>query len=118
VRHGARGSYDARVVTVIFRSRLREENEAEYAELAPRMLELARSMPGFVSFERFTADDGERLALIAFESLEDVAAWREHPEHRAAQQLGRERFYSEYNITVAEQVRAYSFDGERRTTQI
>lgn len=106
------------MVTVIFRSRLRDEARAEYSELAPRMVELARSMPGFVSFERFTADDGERLSLIAFETLENVKAWREHPEHRAAQQLGRERFYSEYSIVVAEQVRSYSFDGERRTTHI
>ncbi len=106
------------MVSVIFRSRLRDEGAAEYAELAPKMVELARTMPGFVSFERFTADDGERLSLIAFESLEDVKAWREHPEHRAAQQLGRERFYSEYTITVAEQVRSYSFDGKRRTKHI
>lgn len=105
------------MVSVIFRSRLRRESEAEYAEWAPRMLDLAKTMPGFVSFKRFTADDGERLALIAFESLEDVTAWREHPEHRAAQRLGRERFYSEYTITVAEQVRSYSFDRERRITQ-
>lgn len=106
------------VVTVIFRSRLRDEDDAEYAELAPKMVALAKTMPGYVSFERFTADDGERLSLIAFESLEDVERWREHPQHRDAQRLGRERFYSEYNITVAEQVRSYSFDGERRTTHI
>jgi heme-degrading monooxygenase HmoA len=108
----------ADVVTVIFRSRLRDEGKAEYAELAPRMLELARTMPGFVSFERFTADDGERLALIAFESLDDVNRWRQHPDHREAQRLGRERFYSEYKITVAEQVRSYSFDGKHRTEHI
>jgi heme-degrading monooxygenase HmoA len=106
------------VVTVVFRSRLRDPDDAEYAELAPRMVDLAKTMPGFVSFERFTADDGERLSLIAFESLEDVDGWREHPEHRAAQRLGRERFYSEYTITVAEQVRSYSFDGKRRTTHV
>ncbi len=106
------------MVTVIFRSRLRDPDDPEYAELAPRMLELARSMPGFVSFERFTADDGERLSLIAFETLEDVRRWREHPEHREAQRLGRERFYAEYEITVTEQVRSYSFDGERRTEQL
>lgn len=102
------------MVSVIFRSRLREDGKAEYAELAPRMVELAKTMPGFVSFELFISDEGERLSLIAFETLEDVKAWREHPEHREAQRLGRERFYSEYSITVAEQVRSYGFDGEQR----
>lgn len=101
------------VVTVVFRSRLRDEEDPLYAEMAPRMLELARSMPGFVSFERFVSGDGERLALITFETLADVEAWRDHPEHREAQRLGRERFYSEYSLTVAEQVRSYGFDPER-----
>ncbi len=98
------------MVTVIFRSRLRDPNDPEYAEIAPRMLELARSMPGFVSFEQFRSEDGERLSLIAFETLADVDRWREHPEHRAAQRRGRESFYAEYSITVAEQVRTRRFE--------
>ncbi len=106
------------MITVIFRSRLRDPDDAEYAELAPRMVELARGIPGFVSFEQFAATDGERLALIAFETLEDVERWRGHPEHREAQRKGRESFYTEYSIVVAEQLRAYSFDGERRTTDL
>ena len=102
------------MVTVVFRSRLRDPDDPLYAEWAPRMLELATSMPGFVSYERFRSDDGERLALIAFESIADVDAWRRHPEHREAQRLGRERFYSSYSLVVAVQERSYSFDGERR----
>ncbi len=101
------------MVTVVFRSRLRNPDDPEYAELAPRIEELARSMPGFVSFERFQSADGERLSLIGFEALADVDRWRNHPEHRAAQRRGRERFYAEYSITVAENVRAYGFDAER-----
>ncbi|MGA1388340.1 MAG: hypothetical protein ACO33D_08460 [Ilumatobacteraceae bacterium] len=31
-----------------------------------------------------------------------VTVLRSHPEHRAAQQTGRERFCSEYSLTVAE----------------
>lgn len=76
---------------------------------------LARSMPGFVSFKQFTAADGERLSLIEFEQPADVEAWRMHPEHLDAQRRGRERFYAEYSITVAENIRSYSFDGERRS---
>jgi heme-degrading monooxygenase HmoA len=106
------------MVSVIFRSRLHPEGEEEYTELAPRILELAEGMPGFVSFERFTADDGERLALVTFESLEELEAWRRHPEHLAAQQRGRERLYAEYKIVVAEHVRSYSFDGEHRITYL
>ena len=42
--------------------------------------------------------DAVRLSasLVEFESPEHLRAWREHPEHREAQRIGRERFYEEY----------------------
>jgi heme-degrading monooxygenase HmoA len=92
-----------RIVTV-FRSRLRPESASEYYETAGRMLELARAMPGFVDFKTFEADDGERVAIITFATAQTHRAWRDHPEHRAAQQMGRDRFYASYDITVGEVV--------------
>lgn len=68
-------------------------------------------MPGFRSAKDFTADDGERLALIEFASVGELAAWRDHPEHRAAQARGREAYYSEYAIDICSVVRRSRFDG-------
>ncbi len=102
------------MMTAIFRSRLREDAGSDYRPVAERMLELARSMPGFVDFKSFRAEDGERVSLIEFESLEALEAWRDHPEHLKAQRAGRERFYSEYRLQLCEPLRAYSFDGEER----
>jgi len=67
-----------RIVTV-FRSRLRPESGADYHETAQRMLELAQTMPGFVNFKIFEADDGERVSVITFNSREAQRAWRDHP---------------------------------------
>jgi heme-degrading monooxygenase HmoA len=92
----------AQPVVTVFRSRLREEHEREYSDMAARMVELAASIPGFVEIKSFTADDGERVSIVTFESIEAHKAWRDHPEHRAAQAAGRERFYSEYQIWVCE----------------
>lgn len=105
------------MIVVIFRSRLREEHLVEYAAVAPRMLELARGMPGFVSFEDFASDGGERVALIGFETAENVRAWREHPEHLAAQKQGRALFYSEYRLQICEELRTstFSFDDTARS---
>jgi heme-degrading monooxygenase HmoA len=75
------------------------------------MLELAQTMPGFVDFKIFEADDGERVSVITFTSLEAQRAWRDHPEHRAAQQIGRERFYASYDISVCEVVGESHFTG-------
>lgn len=90
-----------RIVTV-FRSRLRPESVSEYHETAERILELARTMPGFVDFKSFEADDGERVSVVTFATAETHRAWRDHPEHRAAQQMGRDRFYASYDISVGE----------------
>jgi heme-degrading monooxygenase HmoA len=95
------GSDDRKVVTV-FRSRLRPESIDEYHEAAPRILALAETMPGFVDFKSFVADDGERVSIVTFASMATHRAWRDHPEHRAVQQTGRDRFYASYDITVCE----------------
>jgi heme-degrading monooxygenase HmoA len=93
---------DGPQIVTVFRSRLRPESMAEYLATAERMLELARAMPGFVDFKTFQADDGERVSVITFASLEAQRAWRDHPEHRAAQKIGRERLYASYRISVCE----------------
>ena len=97
------------MMMIVFRSRLTAEAGADYAETADAMLARARTMPGFVEFKHFTADDGERLALIRWESAETLRAWAEDPEHLAAQRRGRERWYAAYAIDVAEVVRSSRF---------
>ena len=90
-----------RIVT-IFRSRLNSGIEADYGLVAARMDELATRMPGYIEHKSFLADDGERVTIVTFADQASHDAWRNHPEHRAAQQAGRERFYREYSLTVAE----------------
>ncbi len=98
------------MVVITFRSRLRDEFLDKYNETALKMLALAREMPGFISFKSYTADDGERISVIEFETEEHVTAWRNHPEHRTAQQLGRDKFYAEYHLSVSKTLRSYSFE--------
>jgi heme-degrading monooxygenase HmoA len=87
-------------VLTVFRNRLRPEATAEYEPLAERMAQLAESMPGFVERKTYVADDGERVTLVVFAGPDEQKAWREHPEHRAAQRIGIDRLYSEYRIQV------------------
>lgn len=94
----------------MFRSRLRAGAEnAGYPEWAARMVDTARAMPGFVDFKTFVAADGERLSLITFTDWAAHQAWATDPRHREAQRLGRDRFYAEYQITISQMSRAYSF---------
>src|SRR5438093_11817341 len=102
------------MIVTIFRSRLRPEHQAEYAEWAERIHALATAMPGFVSIKTFTAEDGERVSIVEFASEETHRAWREHPEHRVAQALGRQKFYAEYRIQVCRDVTTREFKEDPR----
>jgi heme-degrading monooxygenase HmoA len=89
-------------VMTVFRSRRRPENEPAYYELLAVMEGAARSMPGFVDFKTFGAEDGERVTLVTFASPEEHRAWRDDPRHRQAQHRGRDEFYAEYSVQVGE----------------
>lgn len=101
------------MMLVVFRSRLRNENEADFQALAAELTPIAQSMPGFVSYKVFRAEDGERCSIIEFETAEQLQAWRDLAAHREAQQQGRERFYESYTLQVGEPVRGSHFDRSR-----
>lgn len=76
------------------------------------MHEIAASMPGFISYKDDVAEDGERVSVHEWDSPEHLRAWREHPEHRKAQALGREAFFAEYTLYVCEDPRESRFTAE------
>lgn len=86
------------MMTTIFRNRLNREHLEEYEVTAVRIEALARTVPGFVSIKTFAAEDGERVSIVKFESRDAMNAWRMHPEHMEAQQLGREKYYTEFSV--------------------
>ena len=73
------------MIVTVFRSRLMPNVREEYIALVDRMIELAKTMPGYISHKGFFADDGERVTIVEFEHEEGMRAWRMNPEHRAAQ---------------------------------
>lgn len=107
------------MVVVVFRSRPRPDLSPEILReleaLGARAAELAPSMPGFVSYKDFTSPDGESVTVVEFETHETLAAWRDHPEHRAVQELGRRAVFAEYQIQVCDLVRQSRFDGTNVT---
>jgi heme-degrading monooxygenase HmoA len=100
---------------IVFRSRLRPGVEAEYSAKADEMYGIVSAMPGLLSAKDFVADDGERVAIIEFDSAEHLRAWREHPEHLRAQLEGRERWYASYDIQICVVERGSHFDAQTAT---
>lgn len=100
------------MVVGIFRSRLREIGSEGYGSTAERMEALVREIPGFRSLKTFIAEDGERVSLFEFESLEALDAWKRHPEHLEAQRRGREEFYAAYELLICNPIRHMTFERE------
>lgn len=97
------------MIVAIFRARVRPENAEEYYALADEMGQIARAMPGFISWKGYFADDGERVSVHEWESAEALEAWRTHSEHLRIQELGRENFYDEYTLYVMDDPRTSKF---------
>jgi heme-degrading monooxygenase HmoA len=102
------------MIVTVFRSRLMPDVREEYVALVDRMIELAATMPGYISHKGFFAEDGERVTVVEFEHEEGMRAWRMNPEHRAAQKKAREIYYSEYSVQVCNVVRESRFKREER----
>jgi heme-degrading monooxygenase HmoA len=100
------------MVLIVFRTRLRPDlSDPELETTGARMHELATSMPGFISYKDYTSPDGEGVTVVEFESHETLAAWRSHPEHVAAQEKGRARWFTSYRLSVADVVRDKTWPG-------
>ncbi|HJU40860.1 MAG TPA: antibiotic biosynthesis monooxygenase [Tahibacter sp.] len=97
------------MVLTVFRTKLNPGVDAEAEAIGTRLYALATSMPGFVSYREFQGADGESVALVEFASAQELAAWRNHPEHLDAQRIGRERLFSEYRVQVCTVDRDYAF---------
>lgn len=89
---------------VIFSSQ-RTEGDNGYGEMAARMEALAAGQPGFLGIE--SVRDGLGITVSYWDSLESIRSWKRHAEHREAQRLGHQRWYSGFRVRIAKVERDY-----------
>jgi len=95
--------------SVIFSSQ-RTAGENGYGLMADRMVELAAEQPGYLGVESARASDGFGFGITVsyWASLDAIAAWRSHAEHRIAQESGKTQWYQHYELRIACVERAYA----------
>ena len=66
-------------------------------------------LDGFAGVERYEScsEPGKFVAVGFFADEGAVEAWRNHPVHRHAQELGRRRYFVDYRLRMAEVNRDY-----------
>jgi heme-degrading monooxygenase HmoA len=101
---------------VLFEYRLRDSADRKaYAALSDHLYDVVASEPhyGFIATETVDRPDGSRLVVEQFRDADGVRAWRSHPEHRVAQQRGRDEFYEWYRVRTFDAVRDWSYAATR-----
>lgn len=91
---------------VIFSSRRTDIDEG-YGAMADRMVELASQQPGFLGVESVRGADGFGITVSYWSSLEAIASWKAHGEHRVAQETGRRKWYRHFETRIARVERDY-----------
>jgi heme-degrading monooxygenase HmoA len=94
---------------VIFTSQRTDADDAGYAAMADRMVELARSQPGYLGIESARSVDGVGITVSYWRSEEDIRRWHAVAEHREAQRLGYERWYAWFRLRVCRVERGYGY---------
>jgi heme-degrading monooxygenase HmoA len=98
------------MIVAVFRIRMKPEADVkDYWARVSKLVPLAQAIPGFVSVSNYSSEDGERLAIVEFETEEALAQWQQNPEHLIAQELGRTTFYSDLKVQICRTIREYGF---------
>lgn len=91
---------------VIFRAEINELDKS-YFDMAARMRDLALNKYGCIEFAALT-EGNQEIAISYWESKEQISAWKQDPEHKQAQELGRSRWYKSYKVQIVNIEREYS----------
>lgn len=107
------------MIAIIFEVWPKAEHKQDYLDKAAEMKRLVESIDGFISVERFESltEPGKILSLSVFENEGAVAAWRNTPDHRKAQALGRGQYFADYRLRIAHVLRDYGMHERAETPE-
>lgn len=92
---------------VIFSS-VRTEGDNGYAEMADRMVELARQQDGFLGVESARNEVG--ITVSYWRDLDSIRKWKENVDHSVAREKGRAEWYKSFKTRIAQVERDYGFE--------
>jgi heme-degrading monooxygenase HmoA len=91
---------------VIF-STIVTDNLKGYLETAERMEALAKLQKGFLGIESARSAIG--ITVSYWQNEADIITWKNNIEHTEARNLGREKWYKQYQLRICKVEREYGF---------
>jgi len=97
------------MIAVIFEVWPHTEHKQSYLDHAALLRAEIEKIDGFISVERFESifEEGKMLSLSFFENEQSVIEWRNTLAHRKAQALGRNQYFANYRLRIADVMRDY-----------
>jgi heme-degrading monooxygenase HmoA len=92
---------------VIFTAK-RTAGDQGYAAMSDAMFQLAMSQVGCLGAESTRGEDGLGITVAYFIDEDAILRWKQNARHLVAQKLGKDRWYSHYELRIAKVERAYS----------
>jgi heme-degrading monooxygenase HmoA len=96
-------------IAVVFIAQRTLEDEEGYALAAAQMEALAAIQPGYIGMDSVRGSDGLGITVSYWVDEAAGKAWRDHAEHAAIREAGRDRWYAHYSLHVAEVTRSYDW---------
>ena len=106
------------MLIILFRSKLTGQAGDDYEEMNAEMQSLVRQNPGFIDVKSYKSEDGERLTVVWWRDEESLREWRNQVRHRAAQKMGREKWYQYYKMEVASVIRESAFERQEASSSL
>jgi heme-degrading monooxygenase HmoA len=112
------GKQEAAMIAVIFEVTVDPERGQRYFDLGAALSAELAEADGFLSIERFQSltTENKYVSLSFWRDREAVEAWYRRPNHKNAQDEGRQDIFKDYRIRVAEVFRDYDMAGGRPET--
>jgi heme-degrading monooxygenase HmoA len=97
------------MLAVIFEVEMNPGRGEDYFELAGNLRPELEAIEGFISVERFQSlgDENKYVSVSFWRDEKAIKTWRDHAEHRIAQDRGKRELFADFRIRVAEVVRDY-----------
>lgn len=107
------------MIVMVFEFTASNEHFDEYMREAAALRPLLSDIKGFISVERFESrtTPGKFVSIGFFEDENAVREWRNLPEHRRVQQLGRARLFENYRLRIASVLRDYTMSSHEQAPE-
>jgi heme-degrading monooxygenase HmoA len=96
-------------IAVIFVAQRTGADADGYAHAAAAMDALSAVQSGYIGMDSVRGDNGLGITVSYWTCDTAAKAWRDHPEHAAIREAGRDRWYSDYSLHVGEITRSYDW---------